>query len=131
MIYYKSVDAEDEIRKALASQNITAYCQPLPAHYSLPHIEIHYAGGTEDQTIDRVLVALDARAELAGEALDYINDAIGRLKSIAREQTTALRYVTVNAKPVAVPDPVRPDLTMHRATIEAVLHQQKMEVINA
>lgn len=128
MIYYKSIDVEDEIRKALKQQGITAYCQPLPAKYTLPHIEIYNAGGSEDQTIDRFLVALNARGDLAGDVIDFINDAIGRLIGVAKQQTTALRWVAVNAKPVAVPDSVRPDLTMYRATIEVVLHQEKLEV---
>lgn len=128
MIYYRSIDVEDEIRKALKQQDITAYCQPLPARYKLPHIEIYNAGGSENQTIDRYLVGLNARSELAEDAINFINDAIGRLIAVTREQTTKLRFVRVNAKPTRVPDSVRPDLTMYRATIEVTLHQEKVEV---
>lgn len=127
MIINKSIDIEDEIRQAL-DPYLTAYCRPLPAEYSVPHILITQVGGTENQTISTFEVVLDARAELEASALDYLNIAIGILKQVAREQTTAIRHVVVNSSGSWGVDPVRPDLTMCSARLEIVAHQIKTEV---
>jgi len=127
MIINKSIDIEDEIRQAL-DPYLTAYCRPLPAEYSVPHILITQVGGTENQTISTFEVVLDARAELEASALDYLNTAIGILKQVAREQTTAIRHVVVNSSGSWGVDPVRPDLTMCSARLEIVAHQIKTEV---
>jgi len=127
MIINKSIDIEDEIRQAL-DPYLTAYCRPLPAEYSVPHILITQVGGTENQTISTFEVVLDARAELEASALDYLNTAIGILKQVAREQTTAIRHVVVNSSGSWGVDPVRPDLTMCSARLEVVAHQIKTEV---
>jgi len=127
MIINKSIDIEDEIRQAL-DPYLTAYCRPLPAEYSVPHILITQVGGTENQTISTFEVVLDARAELEASALDYLNTAIGVLKQVAREQTTAIRHVVVNSSGSWGVDPVRPDLTMCSARLEVVAHQIKTEV---
>ena len=127
MIINKSIDIEDEIRQAL-DPYLTAYCRPLPAEYSVPHILITQVGGTENQTISTFEVVLDARAELEASALDYLNTAIGILKQVAREQTTAIRHVVVNSSGSWGVDPVRPDLTMCSARVEVVAHQIKTEV---
>lgn len=127
MIINKSIDIEDEIRQAL-DPYLTAYCRPLPAEYFVPHILITQVGGTENQTISTFEVVLDARAELEASALDYLNTAIGILKQVAREQTTAIRHVVVNSSGSWGVDPVRPDLTMCSARLEVVAHQIKTEV---
>lgn len=127
MIINKSIDIEDEIRQAL-DPYLTAYCRPLPAEYSVPHILITQVGGTENQTISTFEIVLDARAELEASALDYLNTAIGILKQVAREQTTAIRHVVVNSSGSWGVDPVRPDLTMCSARLEVVAHQIKTEV---
>lgn len=127
MIINKSIDIEDEIRQAL-DPYLTAYCRPLPAEYSVPHILITQVGGTENQTISTFEVVLDARAELEASALDYLNTAIGILKQVAKEQTTAIRHVVVNSSGSWGVDPVRPDLTMCSARLEVVAHQIKTEV---
>lgn len=127
MIINKSIDIEDEVRQAL-DPYLTAYCRPLPAEYSVPHILITQVGGTENQTISTFEVVLDARAELDASALDYLNTAIGILKQVAREQTTAIRHVVVNSSGSWGVDPVRPDLTMCSARLEVVAHQIKTEV---
>ena len=127
MIINKSIDIEDEIRQALGPY-LTAYCRPLPAEYSVPHILITQVGGTENQTISTFEIVLDARAELEASALDYLNTAIGILKQVAREQTTAIRHVVVNSSGSWGVDPVRPDLTMCSARLEVVAHQIKTEV---
>ena len=127
MIINKSIDVEDEIRVALKDY-MTVYCRPLPAEYSLPHILITQVGGMESQTIDTFGVVLDARAETEADALDYLNTAIGVLKAVAKEQTTALRHVSVNSSGSWGEDPVRPDLAMCSARLECTAHQTKMEV---
>ena len=127
MIINKSIDIEEEIRSAL-SEYQTAYCRPLPAEYTLPHILITQVGGQTVQTIDTFYVVLDSRAETEAAALDYLNTAIGIIKQTAKEQTTAMRHVTVNTSGSWGNDPVRPDLAMCSARIEVVAHQITMEV---
>lgn len=127
MIINKSIDIENGIREAL-SDFITAYCRPLPADYDLPNILITQVGGMDSQTIDTFGVVLDSRAKTEAEALEYLNTAIGILKQIAKEQTTALRYVSVNSSGSWGSDPVRPDLAMCSARLAITAHQVKMEV---
>lgn len=122
-----SIDIEDEIRIALAD-HMTVYCRPLPAQYAIPHILITQVGGTTSQTIDTFEVVLDSRAEREAAALEYLNRAIGILKQVAREQTTALRHVVVNSSGSWGVDPVRPDLSMCSARLSVLAHQTKMEV---
>lgn len=127
MIIQKSIDIENEIRTAL-SPYVTAYCRPLPADYDLPHILITQVGGTDSQTIDTFAVVLDSRARSEAEALEYLNRAIGIVRQVAKEQTTAMRYVTVNSSGSWGMDPVRPDLSMCSARLEVVAHQITEEV---
>lgn len=127
MTINKSIDVENEVRTALTDYQ-TVYCRPLPAEYNLPHILVTQVGGTDYQTVDTFEVVLDSRAETEAEALDYLNTAIAILKQVAREQTTALRYVTVNSSGSWGNDPVRPDLAMCSARLSIVAHQQSMEV---
>lgn len=127
MIIQKSIDIEEEIRSAL-SEYQTAYCRPLPAEYTLPHILITQVGGQTVQTIDTFYVVLDSRAETEAAALDYLNTAIGILKQVAKEQTTAIRHVTVNSSGSWGNDPVRPDLAMCSARIEVAAHQAIKEI---
>lgn len=127
MIINKSIDIEEEIRSAL-SEYQTAYCRPLPAEYVLPHILITQVGGQTAQTIDTFYVVLDSRAETEAAALDYLNTAIGILKQVAKEQTTAIRHVTVNSSGSWGNDPVRPDLEMCSARLDVVAHQTIKEI---
>ena len=127
MIINKSIDIEEEIRTAL-SPHQTAYCRPLPADYSLPNILVTQVGGTDTDRIDTFDVVLDSRAETEAEALSYLNTAKAILIQTAKEQTTALRYVTVNTSGSWGADPVRPDLAMCSARISVTAHQQKVEV---
>ena len=127
MIINKSIDIEEEIRTALAPY-LTAYCRPLPKDYALPNILVTQVGGTTTGTIDTFSAVLDSRADSEAEALDTLNRAIGILKQVAKEQTTALRHVTVNTSGSWGNDPVRPDLAMCSARIEVVAHQITMEV---
>lgn len=127
MIINKSIDIENEVRIAL-NDYMTVYCRPLPKNYSLPHILVTWVGGNDTNTIDKFRVVLDARAEIDGEAVEYLNTAIGILKQVAKEQTTALRHVTINSYTPWGEDPVRPDLTMCSVALEITAHQNKTEV---
>lgn len=127
MIINKSIDIEEEIRTALAPY-LTSYCRPLPKDYALPNILITQVGGTTSETVDTFSVVLDSRAGTEATALDTLNTAIGILKQVAKEQTTAVRHVTVNTSGSWGNDPVRPDLAMCSARIEVVAHQTSEEV---
>lgn len=127
MVINKSIDIEEEIRTAL-DPYLTAYCRPLPKDYELPNILITQVGGTTTGTIDTFSVVLDSRADSEAEALDTLNRAIGILKQVAKEQTTALRHVTINTSGSWGNDPVRPDLSMCSARIDVVAHQITEEV---
>lgn len=127
MIINQSIDIENEVRIALKDY-LTVYCRPLPKDYAVPHILVTWVGGMDSDTIDTFSVVLDARADVDGEAVDYLNKAIGILKQVAREQTTALRHVVVNSSGSWGEDPVRPDLTMCSARLEITAHQIKTEV---
>lgn len=127
MIINKSVDIEEEIRTALAPY-LTSYCRPLPKDYALPNILITQVGGITSGTIDTFSVVLDSRSSTEATALDTLNTAIGILKQVAKEQTTAVRHVTVNTSGSWGNDPVRPDLAMCSARIEVVAHQTSEEV---
>lgn len=123
----KNIDIEEEVRQALEPY-IKAYVRPLPANYTLPNILISQVGGTQSQTISYFAVVLDSRDTSEAGALDTLNTAIGILEQVAREQTSALRYVTVNSSGSWGADPVRPDLAMCSARLEIVAHQVKQEV---
>lgn len=127
MIIHKSIDIEDEIRNALEGY-LTAYCRPLPADYSLPHILITQVGGSDLNRIDTFEVVLDSRAESEAAAIDYLHTATAILDTVAKEQTTALRHITVNSSGSWGQDPVRPDLAMCSARIEVVAHKNNTEV---
>lgn len=127
MIINKSIDIEEEIRTALAPY-LTSYCRPLPKDYALPNILITQVGGITSGTIDTFSVVLDSRSSTEATALDTLNTAIGILKQVAKEQTTAVRHVTVNTSGSWGNDPVRPDLAMCSARIEVVAHQTSEEV---
>lgn len=127
MIINKSIDIEEEIRQAL-DPYLTVYVRPLPEEYDLPHILITQVGGSVSQTIDTFEVVLDARAKSEAAAIDYLNMAKGILEKVAREQTGALRYVTVNSSGSWGADPLRPDLAMCSARLSVLAHQTAMEV---
>lgn len=122
-----SVDIEDEIRKGL-SKYITTYCRPLPATVSLPSVEVRRIGGMDTNTIDTFMVMLYARAEHEAEADLTLRKALGILDAVSKQQTTAIRNITVNSSGSWQVDPVRPDLAMCSATIMVVAHKSKLEV---
>lgn len=116
-----SYDIEDEVRKAL-SPYFETHCRPLPAKYHLPCILVSQVGGTELNRIDTFDVVLDVRAENNGDAMVAMRSAIGILKAVAKNQTTALRFVTVNSSGSWGNDPIRPDLVMCSARLSIVAH---------
>ena len=123
----RSIDIENEIRVGL-SNYLTAYCRPLPAEYDLPHILITQVGGSDANDIDTFDVVLDARAETEAAASETLRTAIGVLKAVAKNQTTAIRFVEVNTSGSWGTDPVRPDLALCTARIRVVAHLENLEV---
>ena len=119
----RSIDIENVVRIAL-SDFFTTYCRPLPAKFSLPCIEVQRVGGPDKNTIDSFDIVLDARAETEEAADELLRNAIGVLKKISDEQTTAIRMVTVNSSGSWGSDPVRPDLAMCSARLNMVAHQE-------
>ncbi|MCR4739175.1 MAG: hypothetical protein K5886_02810 [Lachnospiraceae bacterium] len=123
----RSVDIEDVIRTAL-NEHITAYCRPLPKEYRLPNILVTQVGGADRNNIDSFEVVLDARAKTEETASLTLRNAIGILKEIAAEQSTAIRYITVNTNGSWDFDPVRPDLALCTARIRVTAHMENVEV---
>lgn len=116
-----SIDIEDEVRKAL-SPFFQIYCRPLPENLKTPSITVTQVGGSDTHKIDTFEVTLDSRAEVEGEALELLRKAIGTLRKVAEEQTTAIRYVSVNSSGSWGNDPTRPDLAMCSARLQIVAH---------
>lgn len=127
MTIERSIDIEDAVRAAL-SEKMTVYCRPLPAEYGLPHILVTQVGGRDANKVDTFEVTLDARAETEAEALEYLRNAIGLLKTVAANQKTALRHVTVNSSGSWGNDPVRPDLAMCTARLSIVAHLETTNI---
>lgn len=123
----RSVDIEDVIREALTGY-IKAYCRPLPATFVVPSILVSKVGGTDRDTIDSLEVTLDARAEDAATADLTLRNAIGLLKKVSDDQTTAIRNVTVNTSGSWGYDPMRPELAMCSARITITAHQENAEL---
>lgn len=123
MIIERQVDIEDVVRVAL-SDYLTVYVRPLPASFALPSILVTQVGGNENDKIDSFDVVLDARAETEAEAMTYLRNAIGLLKSISSNQTSEIRDVTVNSSGSWGVDPVRPELAMCSARIRVVAHPE-------
>lgn len=121
-----SIDVENVIREALSASINGVYLRPLPPSYKVPCLLIQQVGGTELNTIDTFDISIDARAELEEEASELLRKAIAILKAVAKEQTTAIRYVVVNSLGSWGVDPVRPDLAMMTARVRVVVHQNKI-----
>lgn len=121
--FLRSIDIEETIRAALADY-MTAYAPPLPEKFSTPCIEVTKAGGQDQNRVDTFDVVLDARATDEATADELLRNAVGVLRQIAKEQTTALRSVQVNTAGSWGADPVRPDLAMCSARLRVVAHQE-------
>lgn len=122
-----SIDVEDEIRLTL-SNYITTYCRPLPKDFTLPCILVTKSGGTDADSINQMVVSLDARAKTEAEADRILRTAIGILKACAALHTTKIKHITVNSSGSWGVDPVRPDLCLCTATLEVIAHQTTTEV---
>lgn len=123
----RSVDIENIVRIAL-SDYFEIYCRPLPSKFKVPSLEIQRVGGSDRNTIDTFEVVLDSRAKSEAEADELLRNAIGALKKIAEDQTTAIRFVTVNASGSWGTDPMRPDLAMCSARLNIVAHQESITI---
>jgi len=124
----RSIDIEDEVRQALTG-HVTAYCRPLPKAPTFPCILVSKVGGSDSDKIDTFEVVLDSRAADEATADLTLRTAIGVLRAVAAEQSTALRFVTVNSSGSWGADPVRPDLAMCSARLSVTAHLEKVEVI--
>ena len=114
----KSKDIEYLIQQTL-NPNVTTYCRPLPANYTLPNILVSQVGGVSEVDwsdtpyLDRFAIVIDARAEEEATALDTLNTAIALLR-----ESNNFRRVLINTMGSWGIDPVRPDLAMCSARIE-------------
>lgn len=124
----RSIDVEDEVRKALKDY-FTIYCRPLPKDFELPSLLVSLTGGGDADSIDSFFITLDARAETEAEALDLLLDATATLKMVAKMQTTKLRYVQVSTTGSWGTDPVRPEIAMASAQLNVYTHKEN-KVIN-
>lgn len=128
MTIERSVDIEDVVRLAL-SEYLTAYCRPLPADFGLPCILVTRVGGTDEEgKVDTFDVTLDARAREAAEANETLRNAIGILREVSREQSTAIRHIEVNASGSWGNDPMRPELAMYSARLRVVAHLEQITI---
>ena len=127
MIIQRSIDIEDVVRQAL-SDYLTAYCRPLPDNFLLPSILVQQVAGTDSASIDTFEVVLDSRADNEAEALETLRNAIGILKAVSKQQTTPIRFVSVNSSGSWGNDPMRPELAMCSARLSVVAHEESPEV---
>ncbi len=122
----RSVDIEDVVRAELAV-HMNAYCNPLPASYSLPFVRVSGAGGSTDDTIDAFVVALEGYAENEAEACEITRNAVGVLK-YAAANGSIVRHVEENTKAQLFNDPLRPDLSRYRTTVIVYAHIEKVSI---
>lgn len=127
MIILKSIDVEDEIRKALTDY-LTVYVRPLPKSFVVPSILIEQMGGTTQNTIDTFNVRLSCRATTDAEAIDLLNTALGVLVHQGKTQFGALRYSIQNSSAVWGNDPIRPDLKLATAMVQVIAHKESFEI---
>lgn len=123
----RSVDIEDEIRKAL-DPYVQAYVRPLPANFSTPSVLIEMTGGTSKNTIDTFVVKLSSRASTDADALELMRNVIGILEAQTDAQIGALRYTTQNSLASWGNDPIRPDLKLCTATMLVTAHKESFKI---
>ena len=127
MIINKSIDIEDEIRKALTDL-LTVYVRPLPKDFVTPSILIELLGGTSTNLVDTFTVRLSSRAEEESDALELLRTALGVLEYQTKNQFGLLRFSTEQALMNWGNDPVRPDLCLCQATVQVVAHKEQVEI---
>lgn len=123
----KSIDIEDEIRIALKDY-VTAYVRPLPENFTVPSVLVEQMGGSGANTIDGFVVRLSARAKTDAEANDLIRTALAVLEAQSQAQFGKLRYSTENSLASWGSDPVRPDLKLCTATVQAYAHKEPLTI---
>lgn len=123
-----SIDIENEVYNAL-SPYFQIYCRPLPKNLITPSLEVTQVGGSDTKTIDTFEITLDSRAEVEGDALELLRKAVGTLKKIAKDQSTAIRGVSVNSSGSWGADPARPDLAMCSARLQIIAHLDSTTVV--
>ena len=123
----KPQDVENEARLALNSY-FDVYVRPLPEKYTLPCLLITTAGGRSENTIDTFTLRIDARAKTDTEAYEYLAQTVGALEEQARQQTTAIRNVTINSLASWGSDPARPDLKLCTATLLVTAHREPLTI---
>lgn len=123
----KSIDIEDEIRKALKDY-VTVYVRPLPANFTVPSVLVEQMGGISSNTIDSFLIRLSARAKTDAEANDLIRTALGVLEAQTQAQFGKLRFSIENSLASWGSDPVRPDLKLCTATVQAIAHKEPLTI---
>ena len=125
----RSIDIEDEIRKALA-EYVTIYCKPLPKDFRTPCILVTCVGATSRYNwanranLDGYDVTLDARAKDDATAVDTLRTALGILEAVTEQQTQAFSRVMVNTFSSSINDPVRPDLKLCTARLRVIAHRE-------
>ena len=127
MIILRSIDIEEEIRRALTDY-FTVYVRPLPENYTTPSTLIELLGGTTIDTIDTFLVKFSTRATTDAEALDTLRTLLGVLKYQTEVQIGELRFSEEQNLISWGTDPIRPDLKLCTATVNVVAHKEQVEI---
>ena len=129
----RSIDIEDEIRKALTGY-VTIYCKPLPKDFTTPCLLVTCVGATSRYNwanqahLDGFDVTLDARAEDDATAVDTLRTALGILEAVTEKQEQAFSRVIVNTFSSSINDPVRPDLKLCTARLRVLAHRETTTV---
>lgn len=126
MIIYRSIDIEDEIRKALKDY-FTVYVRPLPENFTTPSVLIELMGGTSADTIDSFTVRFSARATTDADALDLLRTLLGVLKYQTKVQTGELRFSEEQNLISWGSDPTRPDLKLCTALVTVLAHKEQVD----
>lgn len=126
MIIERSIDITDVVRGAL-SDYMTAYCV-IPEKAQAPFVRITAAGGFERNKIDTFTVGIEGYGKRDGQACEFTRNAVGILRKVASEQSTAIRFVREASKPVLYPDSIRPDLVRYRTTLFITAHLETVNI---
>lgn len=122
-----SIDVEDEVRLALKDY-VTVCVRPLPEDFLTPCVLVEQMGGTSSNTIDNFVIRLGARAATDAEALQLLRVALGVLEAQTKAQFGKLRYSITNSLASWGSDPVRPDLKLCTATVQAYAHKEPLTI---
>ena len=126
MTIERSIDVASVVRAAL-SDYMTAYCT-IPAKCQAPFVRVKEAGGYEKNKIDTFTVGIEGYGKREGQACELTRNAVGILRKVAEDQTTAIRLVKEITKPVLYPDPIRPDLVRYRTTLSITAHIETVDI---